>query len=156
MINTPTHRHTRRHTLTPLHPHTHPHAVTPLHPHTHPHAVTPSHTPSQVEELFLDNVKASSLSGLSEAYSKLHTLSVVNSGLTSLDGLPRLDALHRVCVCVCVCVCWWVDGSSLVLRNVVMYFGSVGGNHFATLGTIYGLGLPHLLRSFLSCIFAPN
>ena len=50
----------------------------------------------QVEELYLDNVQSSQISGLSDEYTSLQKLSVVNCGLSSLEGLPKLPSLEKV------------------------------------------------------------
>lgn len=44
----------------------------------------------------MDNVRASEFSGLGEEFSGLKQLSVINVGLTTLDGLPHLPTLERV------------------------------------------------------------
>lgn len=51
----------------------------------------------QVEELYLDNVQSSSISGLTDAYTNLRKLSIVHCGLTTLEGLPALPSLEKVC-----------------------------------------------------------
>lgn len=48
-----------------------------------------------MEELILDNVRASKVEGL-DGYEKLKFLSVINVGLTSLDGFPALPTLEKV------------------------------------------------------------
>ena len=50
----------------------------------------------QVEELNLDNVCASQVSGLLEQFTSLKRLSLINTGLTMLDPFPSLPALQRV------------------------------------------------------------
>lgn len=49
--------------------------------------------PSEVKELNLDRSKASSIEGLTDEYTNLETLSLVNVGLKTLSGLPALPAL---------------------------------------------------------------
>lgn len=51
---------------------------------------------TKVEELFLDNVRSTKLSGLTDSYTTLMKLSIVNCGLVSLEGLPRLPSLEQV------------------------------------------------------------
>ncbi len=50
----------------------------------------------QIEELYLDNVQSPQISGLSDEYTRLQKLSVVNCGLSSLEGLPKLPSLEKV------------------------------------------------------------
>ena len=50
-----------------------------------------------MEELHLDSVHCSFISGLTDDYVNLKKLSLVNNGLTSLDGLPFLPNLQWVC-----------------------------------------------------------
>uniref|UniRef100_A0A1I8AB79 LRRcap domain-containing protein n=1 Tax=Steinernema glaseri TaxID=37863 RepID=A0A1I8AB79_9BILA len=52
--------------------------------------------PAEVAELNLDNCKASSLSGLTEEFENLANLSMINCGLTSLEGFPKLPNLVRL------------------------------------------------------------
>lgn len=52
--------------------------------------------PSEIIELNLDNCRATSISGLTEEFSSLVTLSLINVGLTSLKGLPPLPALKTL------------------------------------------------------------
>lgn len=52
--------------------------------------------PSEVIELNLDNCRATSISGLTEEFTSLVTLSLINVGLTSLKGLPPLPALRTL------------------------------------------------------------
>jgi len=56
-----------------------------------------SKQPSEMVELNLDNVKATSITGLNaEDFVNLSTLSFVNVGLTSLEGLPNLPKLISI------------------------------------------------------------
>ena len=57
-------------------------------------------TPVQVEELNLDNVCAAQISGLSQGFTSLKHLSIINTGLTTLDSFPAMHALERVGDCV--------------------------------------------------------
>lgn len=50
----------------------------------------------QIEELILDNVRESKMVGLSSEFTALKTLSAINMGLTSLEGLPSLPSLQKV------------------------------------------------------------
>jgi Leucine-rich repeat (LRR) protein len=52
--------------------------------------------PAEVEDLILDNSKATKLEGLTEEFTGLQTLSLINIGLTSLDGLPKLAQLRSI------------------------------------------------------------
>ncbi|VDD96710.1 unnamed protein product [Enterobius vermicularis] len=52
--------------------------------------------PNEVEHLNLDNIKAKRITGLSDEYKALKTLSMINVGLTSLEGLPNLPALKHL------------------------------------------------------------
>ena len=69
----------------------------------------------QVEELILDNVRESKLVGLSDDFTALVTLSAINVGLTSLDGLPSLPSITKVTYCV-----WWkqCDGDDVTLTSL--------------------------------------
>ena len=50
----------------------------------------------QVEELNLDSCDASQITGLTEQYTNLETLTLSNNGLTSLKGFPNLPNLRKV------------------------------------------------------------
>uniref|UniRef100_A0A0N5A7Q8 LRRcap domain-containing protein n=1 Tax=Syphacia muris TaxID=451379 RepID=A0A0N5A7Q8_9BILA len=52
--------------------------------------------PEEVENLNLDNIKSKTITGLTDEYKGLKTLSVINAGLTSLEGLPKLPSLKRL------------------------------------------------------------
>jgi hypothetical protein len=47
--------------------------------------------PSEISDLLLDNCKATSISGLTEEFTGLTTLSLINVGLTTLEGLPKVS-----------------------------------------------------------------
>lgn len=53
-------------------------------------------SPSKIEELNLDNCKSASVLGLSEEWTSLKTLSLINVGLTSLKSFPKLAALTKL------------------------------------------------------------
>lgn len=53
-------------------------------------------TPKQVKELILDNTRATQVEGLNAEYTSLESLSLINVGLTSLKGFPKLPALKRL------------------------------------------------------------
>ncbi|GAB6032378.1 Acidic leucine-rich nuclear phosphoprotein 32 member [Chamberlinius hualienensis] len=53
-------------------------------------------TPSQIRELNLDNCRSTTLVGLTDEYVNLHTLSLINVGLTNLKGFPKLPNLKRL------------------------------------------------------------
>jgi len=50
----------------------------------------------QVEELNLDSCDASQITGLTDQYTSLETLTLSNNGLTSLKGFPNLPNLRKV------------------------------------------------------------
>ena len=50
----------------------------------------------QIKELNLDNTRATQIEGLTDEYTALETLSLINVGLTSLKGFPKLPNLERV------------------------------------------------------------
>ena len=62
------------------------------------HVQTHTHTLRQIQELILDNIRESKLVGLSDEFTSLATLSAINVGLTSLDGLPSLPSITKVTV----------------------------------------------------------
>ncbi|GMT28118.1 hypothetical protein PFISCL1PPCAC_19415, partial [Pristionchus fissidentatus] len=49
--------------------------------------------PTKIDQLYLDNCKSGTVKGLGENLTMLDTLSMVNCGLTSLEGLPLLPEL---------------------------------------------------------------
>jgi len=53
-------------------------------------------TPSQIKELNLDNCKSTNIVGLTEEFSNLESLSLINVGLTSLKGFPKLPNLKKL------------------------------------------------------------
>jgi len=53
-------------------------------------------TPAEVTELNLDNCRATGISGLTEEFANLEALSLINVGLTSLKGFPKLASLKRL------------------------------------------------------------
>lgn len=50
----------------------------------------------QVTELILDNCRASQISGLTEEFVNLETLSLINVGLATLKGFPKLPKLKKL------------------------------------------------------------
>ncbi|KAI1701796.1 leucine-rich repeat domain-containing protein [Ditylenchus destructor] len=52
--------------------------------------------PSEVVDLLLDNCKATKISGLTEEFTSLTTMSLINCGLTTLEGLPKLESLRTI------------------------------------------------------------
>lgn len=52
--------------------------------------------PSEVTELVLDNCRATQISGLTEAFTNLEVLSLINVGLTTLKGFPALPKLKKL------------------------------------------------------------
>lgn len=53
-------------------------------------------SPAEIKELNLDNCHSSSVVGLTEDFVNLETLSLINVGLTSLKGFPKLPNLRRL------------------------------------------------------------
>lgn len=53
-------------------------------------------TPSQIKELNLDNCRSTTIMGLTDEYTALETLSLINVGLTSLKGFPKLPNLKKL------------------------------------------------------------
>ena len=49
----------------------------------------------QVTELNLDNCRSTNIVGLTEDFANLTKLSLINVGLTSLKGFPKLPKLKR-------------------------------------------------------------
>ena len=54
------------------------------------------HFSLQIEELNLDNARATQIEGLSDEYVNLESLSLINVGLTTLKGFPKLPKLKRL------------------------------------------------------------
>lgn len=52
--------------------------------------------PSQIEELNLDNCRSTTIIGLTDEYVNLTALSLINVGLTSLKGFPKLPNLRKL------------------------------------------------------------
>jgi len=52
--------------------------------------------PTQVKELNLDNARATQIEGLSDEYENLESLSLINVGLTTLKGFPKLPKLKKL------------------------------------------------------------
>lgn len=52
--------------------------------------------PNQVKELNLDNARATQIEGLTDEYENLETLSLINVGLTTLKGFPKLPKLKKL------------------------------------------------------------
>lgn len=52
--------------------------------------------PPKVTELNLDNCRATQIEGLSDEYTSLELLSMINVGLTSLKGFPKLPELKKL------------------------------------------------------------
>lgn len=50
----------------------------------------------QIEELILDNSRATQIEGLTDEYTNLKSLSLINVGLTMLKGFPKLPELRRL------------------------------------------------------------
>jgi len=52
--------------------------------------------PNQVKELNLDNARATQIEGLTDEYESLEVLSLINVGLTTLKGFPKLPKLTKL------------------------------------------------------------
>lgn len=52
----------------------------------------------QITELNLDNCRSPNIAGLTDEFINLETLSLMNVGLTSLKGFPKLPNLKKVYV----------------------------------------------------------
>lgn len=52
--------------------------------------------PKQVKDLILDNTRSTQIEGLTDEYTALETLSLINVGLTSLKGFPKLPNLQKL------------------------------------------------------------
>jgi hypothetical protein len=50
----------------------------------------------QITELNLDNCRSTTIVGLTDEFVGLEALSLINVGLTSLKGFPKLPNLRRV------------------------------------------------------------
>ncbi|XP_055948933.1 acidic leucine-rich nuclear phosphoprotein 32 family member A-like isoform X2 [Argiope bruennichi] len=50
----------------------------------------------QIKELVLDNCRSTQIVGLSDEFSNLESLSLINVGLTSLKGFPKLPNLRKL------------------------------------------------------------
>lgn len=51
---------------------------------------------SQIKELNLDNCRSTAIVGLTDEFVGLESLSLINVGLTSLKGFPKLPNLRKV------------------------------------------------------------
>lgn len=52
--------------------------------------------PNQITELNLDNCRSTSIVGLTDEYTALESLSLINVGLTTLKGFPKLPNLKKL------------------------------------------------------------
>lgn len=52
--------------------------------------------PDQIEELILDNCRSTTIVGITDDFVNLETLSLINVGLTSLKGFPKLPNLKKL------------------------------------------------------------
>lgn len=50
----------------------------------------------QIKELNLDNCRSSSINGLTDEFVNLESLSLINVGLVSLKGFPKLPNLKKL------------------------------------------------------------
>ncbi|KAK9503545.1 hypothetical protein O3M35_010079 [Rhynocoris fuscipes] len=53
-------------------------------------------TPDQIYELNLDNCRSTTIEGLTDEFTNLKSLSLINVGLTSLKGFPKLPNLQKL------------------------------------------------------------
>jgi len=53
-------------------------------------------TPDQIKELNLDNCRSTTIVGLNDEFVGLESLSLINVGLTSLKGFPKLPNLRKL------------------------------------------------------------
>ncbi|XP_076170066.1 acidic leucine-rich nuclear phosphoprotein 32 mapmodulin [Ptiloglossa arizonensis] len=53
-------------------------------------------TPGEIKELVLDNCRSTYIVGLTDEFAALETLSLINVGLTSLKGFPKLPSLRKL------------------------------------------------------------
>lgn len=53
-------------------------------------------TPEQITDLILDNCRSTTIEGLTDEFVNLQTLSLINVGLTSLKGFPKLPNLQKL------------------------------------------------------------
>ena len=64
----------------------------------------------QIQDLNLDNCRATQIEGLTDEFTNLTTLSLINVGLTTLKGFPNLPSLRKVLlllvVIAIVCLMW--------------------------------------------------
>lgn len=51
---------------------------------------------NEIKELTLDNCRSPNIAGLTEEFTALETLSLINVGLTNLKGFPKLPTLKRL------------------------------------------------------------
>ncbi|XP_031834111.1 acidic leucine-rich nuclear phosphoprotein 32 mapmodulin [Nomia melanderi] len=52
--------------------------------------------PGEIKDLVLDNCRSTYIAGLTDEFVALEALSLINVGLTSLKGFPRLSSLRRL------------------------------------------------------------
>lgn len=52
--------------------------------------------PNEVADLLLDNCIVTKISGLTEDFYNLTTISLINCGLTTLEGIPYLESLRTI------------------------------------------------------------
>jgi len=68
--------------------------------------------PQKIKELILDNCTASSITGLSSDFESLETFKLIDAGLTSLKGFPKLTNLKKV----------KIKPNSIIFNNLIIYF----------------------------------
>lgn len=52
--------------------------------------------PLQIKELNLDNCRSTSIEGLTDEFTALEKLSLINVGVTSLKSFPKLPSLKKL------------------------------------------------------------
>ncbi|KAF2351998.1 Leucine-rich repeat domain L domain-like [Trinorchestia longiramus] len=89
-------------------------------------------SPSKIEDLNLDNCKSASVIGLSEDWSGLRNLSLINVGLTSLKSFPRLPSLEKLELSDN-----WISGGleALTCLPKLMYL-NLSGNKITSIDTL--------------------
>ena len=53
-----------------------------------------------MKELNLDNCRSQQIDGLTDEFTALESLSIINAGLTMLKGFPKIPNLRKVSRCV--------------------------------------------------------
>lgn len=72
----------------------------------------------QIKEFVLDNCRSTYIVGLTDEFVALESLSLINVGLTSLKGFPKLPNLKKVRRSIYACI--FSCGSSSTLSLIVV------------------------------------